>query len=168
MTITEAQRAVLAAGLAWLYDTVQPADAITSHHGYCTAADGRRLRFAPRGSYPGGPVIVIDVAQPHYDGPQHNRVLTNPLGGHTEMLAWCGVLGELGHDCSTWWNGDGETGSVQLTQLAHPTLRHAEDNYRQGCPDHPGPLCSWDGCRWFPDREARLVMPAWPAVKEPA
>lgn len=165
MTVTEQQRAVLAAGLTWLYDTVQPDDAITSHHGYCTLGGDRCLRFIPRGGYPGGPVIVINVVQPRYEGPDHNRVLTNPLGGSTEMLAWAGVLAELGREVSTWWNGDGETGSVQLVQLAHPTLRRAADNYRQGCPKHRSPLCDWDGCRWFRDGEARLVKPAWPAVE---
>jgi hypothetical protein len=175
--VTDHTRAVLAAGLAWLYDTVQPDDALLQANGgpACRVGD-RRYSFTPVG-FDGGPVLVIDVAKPVYDYTRNSPRLTNPLGGPAEMDAHADLLTELGYPPVTSWNGQSvsETGSFLLPGRAHPSLTAATERYRAGCPKHDTVFCGWQGrtaderaCTWYRDHYARVVQPTWPAAPAPA
>jgi len=153
-------RDVLAAGLTWLYDTAQPDGAIIQHQGLTHAAGSRlKLSFVPMPD----PVIVIDIVDAQY-GTDVEKTLRNPLTADecTEVEQ---LLAELGRPPFHRWNGAGcETGSFRLADPIHPTLEAARKKYHDGCPDHTGPLCSWDGCPWYPTGNDLIVKPAWPAV----
>lgn len=153
-------RDVLTAGLTWLYDTVQPDGAIITHHGTGHRAGPRlRLGFVPMPD----PVIVINIADAQY-GEDLDRTLKNPLTAdeYTEVQI---LLAELGRPPIDRWNGAGcDSGSFRLTGPIHPTLAAAVEKYRAGCPVHPGPLCSWDGCPWYPTGNKLIVNPSWPAA----
>lgn len=154
-------RAVLRAGLTWLYETEQPPDAIDQHHGHGRCVGDRRYDFAPYGAK-ARPVVIVCVLKPRVDGA--GKVL-NPLGGPAEMDAVAEALAELGHLVADRWNGAANhaTGSLGMADPAHPSLVAAVDRYRAGCPDHTSPLCGWDGCPWFSTGNKRMVLPAWPA-----
>lgn len=163
--VTEQQRSVLTAGLAWLYDTTQPDGAGITHHGVTSPkVDGRRYQFIPQGAH-NRPVVVVDVAEPKYPN-DPNLPILNPLGGQAEMDAYTVVLRELGAEVATTWNGKGETGSLGLALPAHPSLVAAVRLYLDGCPvqeiGHRGSsLCS---CGWFDHPKSLLIKPTWPAV----
>lgn len=150
--------AVLAAGLAWLFDTEQPPGVLDQHHGVTSpVVENRRYGFCPRGAE-ARPVVVVDVADKGYEDGRP----TNLLRPH-ELLAVAAAIERLGHRVDTSWNGDGfTTGSLGLVDEAHPTLLAAVDLYLAGCPTHHTTLCSWDGCSWFRDGNAGLIRPEWP------
>jgi len=154
--------AVLRAGLAWLYDTVQPDDAIPDHHGYGARAGDRRYRFVGRGAN-GLPVVVASVAEPAYDKTHIDWPLLNPIGGQGEMEALVAALTGLGAQVREWWNGFGESGSVGLVRPAHPSLRAGLARYSAGCPTHNTVFCG-PGCRWLASGYARAVEPAFPTL----
>jgi len=157
-------RAVLAAGLSWLYDTVQPHGAIVSHHGVFRILGERSYRFIPANiTNPGGlPVVVCAVARPHFDENNQWR-LTNPIDGPAEIDAFAALLAELGPPVVDRWNGqEGCTsGSLQLGRRAHPTLLAAVDTYHAGCLEHPqhSVFCR---CGWYQAGTALSVDPVWP------
>lgn len=155
----QAVQGVLAAGLDWLYETTQPDGAIITNNGLGYRATGRlRLSFAPMPA----PVVVY-IADAQY-GTNPERTLRNPLTD-TEILEVAALLEELGRPAINRWNGAGcDTGSFQLAGPIHPTLAAAAAKYREGCPDHTGPLCSWDGCLWFPTGNKLIVQPSWPST----
>lgn len=143
-------RATLAAGLAWLHDIEQPDDAIIQPHGVTLRAGDRQFRFAPSG-WMRSAVIVVDTTN------------TQPLEPG-ELKDLTAVLAELGAEVTHTWNGHpSTTGSLALERPSHPTLVAAVARYQAGCQRRCGrPLCSWDGCPWYRDGYARLVMPTLP------
>lgn len=155
-------RDVLAAGLAWLYDTAQPDGAILQHHGASLPPVGnRRYRFIPAG-WDGRAIVVVEVANVEWTTQGDQEVVANPLEPD-ELDRLTADLADLGAEVIHTWNGHPAiTGSLALKRPAHPTLLAAVNRCRAGCPDHSGPLCSWAGCRWYPDGYARVVMPALP------
>lgn len=163
-TINGQVRAVLAAGLAWLYETEQPATSALQHHGVFGPRLGdRRYRFIPADDGK-RPVVVVDVPEPLYDTSIVSKwQLLNPIGGDEEMLALAATVRDLGYDTGRWWNGNGESGSLGLASPAHPTLLAAVDRYKAGCLEHPraGVFCT---CPWYRPGRALLVEPTWPAV----
>lgn len=152
---------VLAAALRWLYETEQPDSAILQHHGlHIGVADNRKISAAPS-AWDGRAVIVVDVANVQYiPGPDGYDIPANPLEpGELEELS--ATLANLGAPVIHTWNGHPSiTGSLALEPPAHSSLVAAVDRYRAGCPDHTGPLCSWDGCEWYPRGNALIVSPA--------
>lgn len=161
-------RDVLAAGLAWLYDTPQPDGAILQHHGASLPPVGNRwFRFIPSG-WGGRVVVVVDVAKVEWidNGPNDLATPANPL--EPDELDWLTCeLAVLGVEVVHTWNGHPAiTGSLALARPAHPSLLAAVERYRAGCPEHSGPLCSWGGCPWYGDGNALVVMPALPPAAE--
>jgi hypothetical protein len=155
--VTDKQRAVLAAGVAWLYDTVQPAHAILQHHGITQrAGHNRLLGFCPVG-YRGHPVVTVadTEADIHDDRPTDE-----------EADEWVALLADLGHPVVDRWRG-GPTPTVclSLKDRAHSSLRAIVAAYLRGCPDHTHPLCGWTGCPWHRDGRAAVVMPDWPKAR---
>jgi hypothetical protein len=159
-------RAVLAAGLTWLYDTEQPEGAIETHHGAFAVADDRlSISFAPIGL----PVVVIDIRDARYDDSRYDRPLLNPLTA-AECDAVAGILTELGRPPIDRWNGAGcESGSFRLATPIHPTLEAACARYRADCPEHGTVFCgSKEGCTWLKDGRGLIVAPKWPVREDAA
>ena len=160
-TATPSLDSVLTTGLNWLYDTVQPDDAHTSHHGIVLGllAANRIYGFCPTGAK-NLPVVVVDVAKP-----EHRDYLppANPLAPD-ELSDLAQELERRGFTVRTTWNGHpGITGSVGLTRPAHPTLVAAVQRYHRGCTVHPKRSVFCD-CEAWRAGFARVVRP----VVEPA
>jgi hypothetical protein len=164
----EPDRGLLAAGLCWLYDTVQPGDSVIPHHGTGHGyADGTRsYSFSSEGAHH-LPAIVIMVR--HWDyGPDGEiaHLLTA-----AEIDATAAAITELGGDIARTWNGAGSiTGGFGLADPAHWSLRHAVNRYREGCPEHKTVFCNqadfaarggYEPCTWYAAGFARIVQPAW-------
>ncbi len=155
-TVNDAD-SILTAGLAWLFDTAQPPEAICTHLGSSRATGDRVFGFIPRG-VGGGPVVTMCLTHPAYDDRDNLR---NPLTRHDVDALWAD-LKRRGHAIAASWNGKGTTTlSVQLARPAHPALLAAVDAYHAGCPDHGGTV--FCRCAHLDDRHAMLVRPAWPA-----
>lgn len=149
MTMNENRRLVIAAGLAWLFDTTQPDGAIVSHHGVTVGVGDRRYRFIPRGAED-RPVVVVDAVAV---AGQDVAVLEPD-----ELTELTGVLAELGHEVVDRWNGHpAGTGSLALAGAVQPSLLAALDRYHAGCPDHGGSV--FCDCGWFRAGYRLLVMP---------
>jgi hypothetical protein len=157
-------KAIVEAGLNWLYTTEQPDQAITSHHGITSPAvsNTRRYTFVPEGwaSYP---VLVYNVAKPEYS---KGGTLLNPVGGDLEREFLIKVINDLGRQTAGHWNGNAncETGSISLADRAHSSLLAVVGRYRtfsRDCPECGGVLCRVHG--WYAEGARHLVTPAWPA-----
>lgn len=157
-------RAILAAGLEWLYEICQPDDSLL-HGGspYYRCDNGRSYYFTPSG--PGGrPVIVVNVTEPRREerpgryGTEY--VLTNPLE-KTELEELTADLERMGRRVHHTWNGHpGETGSLCLEDFPHASLASAAFRYRSGCPVHRTVFCSRErGCTWYSDGHEKLITP---------
>lgn len=156
----QAVRAVLAAGLTWLFDTVQPDGAIVTHHGPNHAAGQRfRLAFAPLKA----PVVIVYVSDPRYEDKGASRALLNALT-EDEMRGVASLLAELGRPPIDQWNGaGGESGSFRLVGPLHPSLDAACARYRADCPVHNTVFCGQrEGCTWLKDGSGLVVEPSWP------
>ena len=148
----------LRAGLAWLYDTPQPDDAILQHHGVTAPEfDNRRLRFIPTG-WNGHVVIVLDVA--HWTWLPHGEGIASHTLADGELHRLAALLGSLDHKVAHSWNGTQGlvTGSLALARPAHPTLRAAVARYCAGCPEHGTVFCN----EWYRAGHARITQPTWP------
>lgn len=122
MISDESLRALLRAGVAWLYETEQPNGAEVSHFGASVRANNRFVQFMPEGGRPEGsrgPVIVVNTR----DGDEVG-LRAGEIDGVVD------VLHELGVQVSETWNGAPgcETGSIQLVNPAHPSLLAAVEN----------------------------------------
>jgi hypothetical protein len=126
---------------------------------YAGTADNRQFGFVPAG-WGGRAIVVVNIAKVEWsEGP--DLLPMNPLApGELESEIKFVLLG-LGAEVVHTWNGHpGITGSLALARPAHPSLLAAVQRYRAGCPRHPGPLCSWDGCAWYSEGNAKVVQPA--------
>ncbi|MFJ8855281.1 hypothetical protein [Streptomyces sp. NPDC102437] len=151
---------ILSAGLRWLYNIEQPADALLSHHGEMLVDADRTYRFVPCGADQ-RPVVVVDVRRPKWmSDAVGDMIPSNPIGAH-ELYEVQADLAVLGVTVARTWNGHpAHTGSLGLVDMAHPSLLAAVNGVRTGCPDHPGKLlCSWDGCPWYGTGYAQIVKP---------
>lgn len=145
-------RELIAGGLAWLYDTVQPEGAILQHHGAIMADNDRRrtYRFIPQG-WNNLPVVVADA---HHRRDEHGRVRF-PGGPLTrqDRADLIQLVESLGAQVAHTWNNDAyATTSLGLLRPAHPTLLAAVARYRAGCPDHRHKDGSGDvfcRCGWY-------------------
>lgn len=154
---------ILTAGLAWLIDTVQPAGALTTHHGVGRGTPDRWFRFIPS---PTWPIIAMELTHPDRDDRGN---LLNPYTKY-DVLSLHAALIRRGYTIRSTWNGVGcDTVSVALTGAVHPTLLDAVETYHRGCPDHHTVFCSpgRNGCGWYGNGNRHLVPPAWPAPEEP-
>lgn len=152
-----ALQATVDAGLAWLYDTVQPDTAILQHHGVPLAAVGdRRLSFCPVGVNR-LPVVVVEVVGVTYIG--NSLRPQNPLAaGELEELA---ALLRRSVPVATTWNGHpATTGSISLARPAHPSLVAAVARYHARCPQHDSVFCSRTGCSWYRDGNRTVIYPS--------
>lgn len=133
------QTQALVAGLRWMYDTRQPADAWMQHHGErLYAEDNRYYSFVPVGAY-NRPVIVVNVSSPTWTRhPREGDMRPgNPLAPD-ELRRLVALLEQRGLDVDRTWNGfPAHTGSVGLRRPANPTQIAAVRRYHAGCPDHP-------------------------------
>jgi len=152
--------AVLAAGLAWLHRTVQPDDAIITHHGISHFVGDRRLQFACG-------IVIVHVVHPRFDT---SWTCLNPLDdGEANDIA--ATIERLGYGIAARWNGGPgcDTASFRLTTQGHPSLVAAWARYRAGCPKHHTVFCGRQGrtdderaCTWYRDGCMRIVPPSWP------
>lgn len=149
----------LDAGIRWLYETVQPEDALLQHHGVTLPGpDNRSYRFAPCG-FNGLPVVIVDVVRVEWRNEGPHRVPANPIRVG-ELAGLVARLADLGVEVAADWNGHpGITGSLGLAAPAHPSLVAAVRRYQAGCPAHPvsGVFCR---CGWFSTGHARVVRPS--------
>lgn len=153
---------ILSAGLCWLFETEQPADAIIQHHGTTLRDDenNRLFCFVPEG-WSGHPVVAVDVAKVDWidNGPNQLSTPGNPLKPD-ELDNLAARLTALGYEVFDTWNGHpGISGSIALKQTAHPTLLAAVNRYRAGCPEHPNRHVFCD-CGWYARGNERVVFPA--------
>lgn len=156
----------LAAGLAWMFDTVQPDGALCHHLGFTMAPGDRYIGFIPDARFP---IVTMSLAYPEYDG---KGGLTNPLTKQ-DVTALVGHLTGTGRVFRELWNGRGtETVSIALAGHVHPTLLAAVERYRNGCREHGGSVfCSRQQeppCSWFADGHRLLVKPSWPRLRDQA
>lgn len=153
--------AVLDTGLGWLYDTAQPDDARTDHHGIVLhLPDANRwYGFSPTGANH-LPVVSVDVAKvEHKLDADGDYIPANPLEPD-ELAALAAELEQRGHKVDSTWNGHpGVSGSVGLVRPAHPTLVAAVDRYRRGCTVHPERSVFCD-CEAWTAGFSRVVQPA--------
>lgn len=159
--MAENNEQVLAAGLAWLYDTEQPDDALVSRHGEMLPGVGNRsFGFVPQG-WDGYPVVVVEVASIEYKVERGYEVPANPLEpGELEDLT--GQLAALGVTVISTWNGHPAiTGSLALQRSAHSSLLAAVSRCSAGCLEHPreSVFCT---CGWWQQGYRRAVKPAPP------
>lgn len=169
----DADRGIIAAGLKWLYETVQPDGAIIQHHGVTRGNryQTRRYGFCPSGAK-NLPVVSVEVA--HWSRNPDTNVI-GPMLEAGEMDAIGAVIIELGGPVRETWNGDGcLSGSFGLTVPAHPSLAAAVGRYRANCPTHHTVFCGQADfaklhhepapCTWYRDGNALIVHPAWPPL----
>lgn len=158
--ISPAQFAILRAGLDWLFNVEQPADAIHQHLGRTSPTVGnRKYGFSPSG-FPNGPVVSVEVVDTDYEFGVGHRAVIAP----DELNQLTAALHALGRPVAETWNGHpGITGSAGLTGTAHPTLLAAVSRYQAGCPTHPdkGVFCK---CAAWRDSFLRAVPPTWPTI----
>lgn len=155
--MADINRAVLAAGLDWLYRTRQPDDAIQQHHGITLPGLGNRYYgFCPEGADK-RPVVSVNVARPkHRDTVTYE--LTNPIGPN-ELRALTTELHSLGVRVTCTWNGHpGPHGSLGLDRPAHPSLLAAVKRYHAGCPEHPDRSVFCDCDAWSAGHK-RVIAP---------
>ncbi|MEV4079727.1 hypothetical protein AB0J43_05480 [Nonomuraea fuscirosea] len=148
----------LAAGLAWLYDTEQPDDALVSHHGEMLPGVGNRLfGFIPQG-WDGHAIVTVEVQSVEYKVEQGYDVPANPLeAGELEDLT--SQLAALGATVISTWNGHpATTGSLALQRSAHPSLLAAVSRCSVGCLEHPreSVFCK---CGWWQQGYGQAVRP---------
>lgn len=166
----ETLTAVLTAGLHWLYETEQPADAWQDHHGLLlrAPATNRLFSFSTADYRRRLPMIAVDVATIEWidNGSNELKTPANPLKpGELEDLA--AELRALGFEVTSTWNGYPQTtGSVGLVRPAHPSLVAAVRRYHRGCPDHPGRSVFCE-CESWSAGFRRVVKPAVPATPAP-
>jgi hypothetical protein len=164
--MTHPHEPILAAGLAWLFDTVQPDGALTQHHGFTAPeVDNRSYRFCPAGAA-ARTVVIVDVA--HYEFHPSGYGAT-PVLTKDEMTALVAAVEGLGQPVASTWNGAGcITGSVGLAAGPHPSLAAAVARYHAGCPDHGGSVfCGGfhnPECTWGIEERRLLVRPEWPTL----
>lgn len=152
---------ILDTGLDWLFNTAQPDNAHTDHHGIVLGLPeaNRRYGFCPAG-YRSRTVVVVDVAKVEWidNGPNQLQTPANPIEPG-ELAALAEELRTRGYEIGSMWNGHpGVTGSVGLVQEAHPTLVAAVDRYRRGCTVHPQRSVFCD-CEHWTAEYARTVRP---------
>lgn len=138
------------AGLCWLYDTIQPADALIERRGARLTVGDRVLRFLPIGPAK-TPLIVVDVVDVRWGLGAAGRPLnTLPRG---ELDALSDELARLNIP-TTAMRYHGITGTVALDVPAHPSVLAAVERFDQGCPYHHSQVCEapvrdrGQGCTW--------------------
>jgi hypothetical protein len=149
---------ILTAGLAWLYDTVQPDDALCHHLGYAGGTVDRMFSFIPHYRWP---IIVMRLPGPRYEGDPPR--LINPLV-KVDVSVLCAEMRRRGRTIAAKWNGKGtHSVSLALDGEVHPTLRAAVSRYCAGCAVHGNTVfCGREqGCDWYVTGNARLIKPAW-------
>lgn len=153
--------AAVAAGLRWLYDTVQPPTALIDRRGAELHAGNRTVRLVPISSS-GTPLIVVDIVNvhwgPHPTSPPLNGLPLDELPSLTTELAALGIASTAHHYHAT-------TGTIALEVPAHASLLAAVHRYARGCPSHRGPLCDASarigghGCTWRTDGSRAAIWP---------
>lgn len=158
-------RQVLAAGLAWLFDTEQPPDALVRDGRLSTLVDGVRFTFVAGEN--GRAVLVVAVAEPRFERTGASARfgayrVTNPVNADL-LAAIPRLLDELGHLVAQMWGSEQST-SYRLRGTVHPTLVDAVQRFEGGCPAH-GRITEWSaaGCGWLGHGTGQLVAPEWPA-----
>lgn len=176
--LTAHQTAAVNAGLLWLATSIQPANAVLSHHG-ASSPPYQGLRFAVT-RHDAGSVVVVDRADVHYDDRGN---ITNPLLPG-EVLAvraainqWLAAYAPQ-HLIRNTWNGAGHhTGSFYISLPVSASLRDAFTRYANDCPTHHTVFCgpgrnaegghkpdSYRDCTWLRDGSAAVVYPSWPVL----
>lgn len=153
---------IITAGLAWLYDTVQPGGALCHHLGFVRGTADRVFHFMPHHRWP---ILVMELAAPRHEHHGSYQLL-NPLV-KVDISTLCAQMRARGRTIAAKWNGKGtHTVSLALDGQIHPTLRAAVQRYMDGCPTHNSVFCGndQDRCAWFTTGESRLIKPAWPAT----
>ena len=111
------------AGLSWLFDTVQPDDAVVDpqRHSLPTAAGRRYLRFDPIGRDGNA---TIEILRPVRIEPRGRDLAA------VELSAFAEVVDGLGEEVVATWTGcRGVIGGVELSRPVHPTLLAAVERF---------------------------------------
>ena len=153
----------LAAGLRWLYATIQPDDALVERRGARIKAGDRVLRFLPI-STTGNPLIVVDLPNVRRGisslSPPLNALPPDELPSPASELAALGIPSAAQHY-------HGITGTIVLDVPAHRSLIAAVRRYDRGCPRHQTQLGEapvrdgGKGCTWHVYGHRRAI---WPIV----
>lgn len=171
-TISMPLHDALAAALAWLYETEQPAGAIKDHSDLLFLVDGTRTltplvheQQEEDSASAALPALRLDVAG---EGGE-DTVTDRDLADLAEAVR------AAGYPVSGTWRSAPvgrhrfSGGYVGLLRPAHPTLIAAADLFDAGCPAHGsssmrcGDFWGADdeerACRWYADGRALLVEP---------
>lgn len=158
----EALTPALVSGLRWLFDVEQPATALVRAEGIALPPLlGRRLIFVPGSDRDAAAVIVQTVATPP----------TAELLGDDEISA---LAAEAEHLTSAAVAVQRPTEAshavrIQLSRLAHRSLRAAVARFRAGCPIHHQPACGHTRgpeapCQWYARGAQALIGPPEPVI----
>lgn len=153
----------LLAGLRWLYDIEQPANAAIDPQQRGLAPRGRRgLRFSPDG-HCGAPTIEI-VGGPLNSSRDHALAAA-------EMLAFGELIDGLGEEVVDTWIGRGRVvGGVVLARPAQLSLLAAVDRFRSGRADFGPAIVPSAVQRSMLDQEIsiRAFAGPWPPELDPS
>ena len=161
---TLATAELVADGLHWLHDTVQPDTAIIDGRGAAAlvAASNRIIRWVPLGwGWTAG--VVIEVAHVHWGlgmGAPLNPMPSDDVMRLTEDLRQHGSdIADI--RCTTI----GLSAALSLQRPAHPTLCAAVRRHMSGCPLHHSRICdrpeSRGGhrCTWYREGQRGVIWP---------
>lgn len=156
----EALTPALVSGLRWLFDVEQPATALVRAEGIALPPlVGRRLIFVPGSDRDAAAVIVQALATP----------TTAEMLGDDEISALAAAAERLTGAAVTVHRPT-ETvhaARIQLSRLAHRSLRAALTRFRAGCPVHHQPACGHTRgpeapCQWYARGAKALIGPPEP------
>lgn len=161
-----ADTATIHRGLAWLYETVQPDDAIVFHLGPTSCVvNHRHYGFIPS-VINGLPVVTMCLAEEH----KHARIrignedrLAYPI--HRAEVSAIQRAIETEVTVQESWNGEGcETVSFRLSRPANPSLLAALKRYNDGCQQCNGTVFCHDTSHTWHEDFNKLVVPDWPVA----
>jgi hypothetical protein len=154
---------IVAEGVRWMRDDVQPAEAVMSHMGRgAHAGGGLMISFSPRGHLgpnrgkEPGAVVVFEIRYPvdTFDLTYEEALQYRPAPFTDDEIAACrDALTDAGLPIIDAWNGAGVlSGSVLVPATAvASSLNRTVANYHKGCPVHDTVFCYSKGCTWYDD-----------------
>lgn len=158
----EALTPALVSGLRWLFDVEQPATALVRAEGIALPPLlGRRLIFVPGSDRDAAAVIMQTVATPPTAELLGDEEIS-ALAAAAEHLTGAAVAVQRTTEAS-------HAVRIQLSRLAHRSLRAALARFRAGCPVHHQPACGHTRgpeapCQWYARGAKALIGPPEPVI----